>query len=662
MRSIITKMPPVIKWLLKLYLVFLASMTVFRFIFFLRYATDADKFSGSAFIMGLRFDVKFTSIFTLAFLLLTAIPYLNPFKHAGARKFWNIFLTVVYLLLVVFYVVDYFHYDYLHQRLNANVLSYTQDAAISGNMVLQSYPVFSTALILIATIVLSLWLFNRILRKEQAYYNYKPKKVYLWNIVFFLLLGVSIFGKLGQYPLRWSDAFSLSNDFKAHVALNPIQSFFSTLRFKDNKPDMKLVKEYYPLMADYLGVQHPDVATLNYKREYTFEDNGNKPNVVLVICESFSMYKSSMSGNPLNTTPFFNKMCDNGVFFDRCFTPAYGTARGVWATVTGIPDVLGTSKQTASRNPAAVDQHIIINDFKGYDRFYFLGGDPTWANIQGLLKNNIEDLKLYSQDDFKAKKVDVWGISDKHLFLEANTILAKQQKPFFAIIQTADNHRPYTIPEEDLGQFKKVSFPKDSLKKYGFENNDELNAFRYTDFCYQTFIEAAQKEPYFNNTIFVFVGDHGIRGDIGVVYPKAWTEQGLSAEHVPLLFYSPKYLQPKRYDKICSQIDILPSIASIAKVSYTNSALGRNLFDSTLQSHTAFIMDHDERSIGMLNDDYFFLKNLTSSKNEFVSVKDNTAVPPSAVSDSMKQYLHQLADAFYHTSKYLILNNKKSTK
>ena len=69
-----------------------------------------------------------------------------------------------------------------------------------------------------------------------------------------------------------------------------------------------------------------------------------------------------MYGNPLNTTPFFADMCKQGVFFNRAFSPAYGTARGVWATITGVPDVqLG---KTSSRNPAAVNQHTIINDFK----------------------------------------------------------------------------------------------------------------------------------------------------------------------------------------------------------------------------------------------------------------------------------------------------------
>src|SRR5690606_3065020 len=83
----------------------------------------------------------------------------------------------------------------------------------------------------------------------------------------------------------------------------------------------------------------------------------SQPNVILVVCESFSMYKSSMSGNPLNSTPYFNELCNQGIFFERCFSPTFGTARGVFAIITGIPDVqLSTF---ATRNEATVKQRTI---------------------------------------------------------------------------------------------------------------------------------------------------------------------------------------------------------------------------------------------------------------------------------------------------------------
>jgi phosphoglycerol transferase MdoB-like AlkP superfamily enzyme len=413
-------------------------------------------------------------------------------------------------------------------------------------------------------------------------------------------------------------------------------------------------------MADYLQVQQPDSSKLNFTRSFPASAATTKPNIVLVICESFSAYKSSMYGNPLNTTPYFNQLCKEGVFFDRCFTPSYGTARGVWATVTGIPDV--ENPRTASRNPGAVDQRSIINDFTGYNNFYFLGGSANWANIRGLLTNNIRDLELYEQDDYSAKKIDVWGISDKNLFLESNKVLKEQKAPFFAIIQTADNHRPYTIPAEDKAEFKLLSMPDDSLHAYGFESLDEMNAFRYTDFCFQKFMEAAKKETYFNNTLFVFVGDHGIGGNAHAMFPKAWTDQGFTAYHVPLLFYAPGLLKPQRIHDVCSQVDVLPTVATLTGVGYSNTALGRALpitgADSTHQPY-AFIINPDLRSIGMMNNDYYYSRSLKSGKEVFVSITGNEAVSANETTKKIRTQLQRLTDANFETAKYLLLNNRK---
>lgn len=661
------RIPKLLRWIFSVLLLLLVVMTLARFIVFWKFNPPGKAFSGSAFIMGLRFDARVLAIIGLLMLLLCAFPFLNPFKNGNARRFWNILLPVVFLLIFFVFAIDFYHFDYLHQRLNATVLNYLQDAGISFNMMWQSYPLLKISIGLVFVFILARFIFGRLLAHYQQQDSFYKRKGIIAYVISILILGGFIFGKAGQFPLRWSDAYTLSDDFKANLALNPFQSFLSTLSFRNSSYDIKKVKEAYPMMATYLGVNKMDSSALNYERNISAAStNNNKPNIVLVICESFSTYKSSMYNNPLNTTPYFAELCKNGIFFDRCFTPAYGTARGVWATITGIPDV--ESPKTASRNPNAVDQNTVINEFKGYNNFYFLGGSATWANIRGVLTNNIHNLKLYEQDDYHAKKIDVWGISDKNLFLEANKILKQQTNPFFAVIQTADNHRPYTIPDEDKNEFNMLSFSADSLKRFGFESNEEMNAFRYTDFGYRKFMEAAKKEAYFDNTLFVFVGDHGIRYNGTLEYfPKSWTEQGLTCEHVPLLFYAPKLLQPKRVSDVCSQVDILPSIASAIGIPYKNNSMGRNLFDTTaLQYRTvppsekfAFVIDHDVKTIGLAGNKYYYLKNFKTGKEELVSMTGNEPIPVNAETDSIKRSLQRLTDAYYETAKYLLLNNKK---
>ncbi len=650
------------QWLLCTGVFLLLLMTLSRIAFLRIFPApgSGQEFSISEVLfLGLRFDARVVAVTCLLIWLLSFIPAFNPFKNTFGKKLamtlWLLFL----ILSGIFYSVDFANYAYLNERLNAGLLNYVADTQTSARMIWETYPVLKITGGIILLCILGMAvikLIYRIVAKSTPELS-KGKKI-LSGSIFFLLLAFLIFGRVGQYPVRWSDAFTLGNDYASNAALNPFQSFVSSLQFRNATYDIAEVKKAYPLMAEYLGIENRDSVQLNYTRKV---NTGQTPvtmrNVVIVICESFSMYKSSMSGNPLNTTPYFAELCRQGVYFDRCFTPSYGTARVVWTTITGTPDVALT--KTSSRNPSAVSQHTIINDFKGYEKFYFIGGSLSWANIRGILTNNIEGLHLYEQDDYKAVKVDVWGISDKNLLLSANKILAQQSNPFIAVIQTADNHRPYTIPEEDKKEFELVRISSDSLKQFGFESLDELNAFRYTDYCFRKFMEAAQKESYFDNTLFVFVGDHGIGGDVGALYPRAWTLE-LSSEHVPLLFYAPKFLEPGQFPFNVSQADVLPTAAGICRIPYTNTTLGRDLLSPLIQDNphlqAAFIYNPDKRRIGIVKGNYFYSRGIDGNVAEqMYSTSDNSPVIPA---DSLLQPYRILTKAWYETARYLLLNNK----
>ena len=658
------RMPKSIYWNFTTGLVLLLLMSILRIalVVTFRLSYNFIPHFWAISLMGIRYDLRIVSIVLLLLFLLQLFSALNPFKRKLGKQvslgLWLIFIV----LFTVFYVVDFANYAYLSQRVTASILNYLGNASISTKMVWQTYHAGWLLVALVAAIALLFTLikknYNRIQLKEEV--GSKKSKA-IWSIVFFCLLALGIFGRVGQFPLRWSDAFSLDSDEAANISLNPFESFFSTLKFRHSGFDAAEVKKHYSWMAQYLGVDHPDTNTLNFERKITGKYNTVKPNVVVVICESFSMYKSSMIDNPLNTTPYFKELCQDGIFFNRCFTPSYGTARGVWATITGVPDV--EWNKTSSRNPAAVDQHTIFNDFTGYEKYYFIGGSASWANIRGVLTNNIGGLHLFEQDNYDAKKVDVWGISDKHLFLESNKNLAKAKTPFFAVIQTADNHRPYTIPAEDLPEFKKMEVTVDTLRKYGFESKDEYNAFRYTDFCYRKFMEAAKKEKYFNNTIFVFVGDHGIRGNAGDMLPKGYTSTGLTNMYVPLLFYAPAFIHSAQYNFACSQVDILPTIAGLCGISYTNTTLGMDLLSPahlSLPNHYAFTFDVDNKLIGVADDStYYGYQYNNKSKQNYVSMVNNHLL---GLQDNGREKKHFITDAFFETSRYLILNNKKNKK
>ena len=663
-----TFLPKTIRWTFYSGFVFLIIMSLLRFVFvnYFSAPASADNNLTSSYILGFRYDLRYVTIVMMITLLFSYIKPLNPFDKKLGKQIAIITWMLFSSLLLFFYTADFIHYAYVHQRLNASILSYIDNPLISMQMMWQSYPIIT---IIIIFLVVEWVLYKFISFTYQLSDKYERTGSQFKNIItqtiFFIILLYAAIGNIiykgGQYPLRWSNAYSLGSDYKANVALNPMQSFFSTLNFRSSKIDTDLIKKNYSVIADYLTIpsNEQDAQNLQFARIHNPVNNNLEAstikNVVLVICESFSAYKSSMMGNPLNTTPYFNDMKKQGVYFNRAFSPAYGTARGVWAVLTGTPDVL--EGKTSSRNPLAVDQHSIIADFKNYEKYYFLGGSASWANIRGVLTNNISDLKIFEQGSYQSSEIDVWGISDKNLFLEANKTLSKNTKPFFAIIQTADNHRPYTIPAEDLKVFVKKTVPKDSLLKFGFENNEEYNAFRYTDFCIEQFIEAAKKEKYFNETLFVFIGDHGIKGDAGTMLPKSFTEQGLTNMHVPLLFYAPSILQPKEYSIPVSQLDVLPSIASLCNIPYTNTTMGKNVFITVQQKDNAiFLYDDFNQQIGVLNNEFYYgyqLKN--PSKPIFESALNNEVVK----NDSVQKQMDILTKTIYETAKYMLIHNQK---
>ena len=663
-----TFLPKTIRWTFYSGFVFLIIMSLLRFVFvnYFSAPASADNNLTSSYILGFRYDLRYVTIVMMITLLFSYIKPLNPFDKKLGKQIAIITWMLFSSLLLFFYTADFIHYAYVHQRLNASILSYIDNPLISMQMIWQSYPII-TIIIIFLVVEWVLYKFISFTYQLSAKYvrtGSQFKNIIIQTIFFIILLYAAIGNiiyKGGQYPLRWSNAYSLGSDYKANVALNPMQSFFSTLNFRSSKIDTDLIKKNYSVIADYLTIpsNEQDAQNLQFARIHNPVNNNLEAttikNVVLVICESFSAYKSSMMGNPLNTTPYFNDLKKQGVYFNRAFSPAYGTARGVWAVLTGTPDVL--EGKTSSRNPLAVDQHSIIADFKNYEKYYFLGGSASWANIRGVLTNNISDLKIFEQGSYQSSEIDVWGISDKNLFLEANKTLSKNTKPFFAIIQTADNHRPYTIPAEDLKVFVKKTVPKDSLLKYGFENNEEYNAFRYTDFCIEQYIEAAKKEKYFNETLFVFVGDHGIKGDAGTMLPKSFTEQGLTNMHVPLLFYAPSILQPKEYSIPVSQLDVLPSIASLCNIPYTNTTMGKNVFITVQQKDNAiFLYDDFNQQIGVLNNEFYYgyqLKN--PSKPIFESALNNEVVK----NDSVQKQMDILTKTIYETAKYMLIHNQK---
>ena len=652
--------PPTIQWVIKLWLIFFVIFTLLRIATVVLFIPVNESVTSllPSFWLGFLYDAKWIAILLFPITLLSVYPKFSPFFSERNKRLWSYYLAFATLFVLFFYGADFGNFSYNHTRINASALNFAEDPAISFKMLWQSYPMVWIFLALLLAVILLFRLFKRThvrTTRNNSHENIVYRKRWHAGALIFLLW--CMYGLFGIYPLKWKDAFLLNDNFKSYVALNPLQNFFTTLRFRSPSFEDSGARANYKIIADFLQLDVKTREDKDYTRIMQAHSKGleSRPNVVLVICESFSMYKSSMSGNPLNTTPFFKEMCDSGIYFNHCFTPTFGTARGVFATLTGIPDV--QLSKFSTRNPAAINQRTIINEFEDYDKFYFLGGSGEFNNFQGLIKN-INGVKLYQEGDFTSPVVNVWGISDKDLFMEAGNHFAKEKKPFFAVIQTADNHRPYTIPEQDK-DFERRIVPEDTLRKYGFESLKEFQAFCYTDYSYKKLIQKAKNENWFSNTLFVFVGDHGVEGETSAIYKGDSSNLSrLTDEHVPLLFYAPELLTPQLRTEVVSQIDVMPTIAGMMHDSYTNTTLGRDLLNSKGKLDAAFIIHHDEGNIGVVTNDFYFVKNLQITKEELLPLRASAFQIDKEKRDSIKNALSTLTTAIYETAKWMLVNNK----
>jgi phosphoglycerol transferase MdoB-like AlkP superfamily enzyme len=652
--------PITIQWILLLWGIYLIIFTLLRIATVVLFIPDDIPVSGlfPSFRLGFMYDAKWISIILLPIVLLSIYWPFSPFYSERNKKIWSYYLAITTLVVLFFFSGYFGNFSYNHTRINASALNFAEDPVISFKMLWQSYPIMwlSTALVLAVFLMSKLFKSTHVLTTKR---NLQENRIHKkrWHAATVLFMLWCLYGIFSFHQLKWKDAFELNDNFKSYVALNPLQNFFTTLQFRKPSFDDEKAKVYFPVVADFLRLDEKTREEEDYSRTTLPNSKSleSRPNVVLVICESFSMYKSSMSGNPLNTTPYFKQLCDSGIFFNRCFSPTFGTARAVFAIVTGIPDV--QLSKFSTRNPAAIDQRTIVNSFEDYNKFYFLGGSSDFNNFDGLIRN-INGVKVFQEGSFKSKPLNVWGISDKDLFSEAENIFSIQKKPFFAIVQTADNHRPYSIPPED-SVFEKRIVNEDTLHKYGFESLQEFQSFCYTDFCFESLIENAKKQSWFHNTIFVFVGDHGVEGETSAMYPQVWNKGSLSDEHVPLLFYAPALLTPQVRNEVVSQIDILPTLAGMIHQPYTNTTLGRDVLNSKNKMDAAFIIHHDEGKIGVVTNDYYFSKNLQITKEELLPMKSNSLLLNNKQKDSIKNKLSNLTTALYETAKWMLVNNKK---
>lgn len=659
------KLPRLLHFLVNLLVLNLVLLSLLRVAFWIYFKNPNDPIPASdllySFYLGFKFDLRLTLVIILPLFVLGGLRWLSPFESKLMRNLWFAYLALVFAVLLLFYFMNFGYFAYLHTPMDATVLRFAYNFSTSMVMIWETYPIIWLTLGLALLISAYVWYLHHLLWRAATYANphLRGWRKAIVATLSALLVIFGLYGKFSYYPLRWSEAFAMPHAFAPAVAMNPVLYFLNTIKNREVSYNEDATRQSYDLMADYLGVTERDPASLNFTR--VIDTPGplaaQQPNIIIVLLESFASYKTGLFGNPLNPTPNLDALAKHAISFNRYYTPHTGTARSVFTTITGIPDVEQT--KTSTRNPLIIDQHTIVNAFEGYEKLYFLGGSANWGNIRGLLQHNIPGLKVYEEGSYASARVDVWGISDLDLFRESSQVLAEVKQPFFAVIQTSGNHRPYTIPEDNEG-FELIHPDTETIKQAGFISDGEFNSFRFMDHSVGHFMQLARQKNFYDNTIFVFYGDHGITGYGGNHTPEFESKFILTGFHTPFLIYAPGLLKPQTLTQVAGEMDVLPTLAGLAAPGYTNTTLGRDLLDTEFDDQRyAFTLTHyTTPEIGLIGQDYYFRMYADGNSKLLAATSSDTPIDNALDTDpEVATSMEALTRAIYETAKYMRFHN-----
>lgn len=579
----------------RLFLFTLALSFFYRLCFYFVFADTAIFSSLSdlfySFYLATKFDLRFSALVVAPFYILW--PISSRLNKRVVSMLWFSTYFLFYFILCLVFILDLIHFDYLGTRLAFSSMRFLDNFNITLQVGLDAYPVFWISLISLLFLTMVFLCLKKIFFKVIKVKKL-PWSAYSYFSLYFLvsfLMILAIYGKMVPPPaLRWSDTYLLKNKFLIKATLNPLLYFYDSSLWNSISYDLNAVKSIYPHLKKVLGISNKQ-KPLSFNRVIKATPQGKldkNTNVVVIIMESLAKHRTSLM-NPMNSTLHLKRIAKNGVYFNNFYTSTMGTARGVFSTITSIPDPNFGRKGTASRNNDLPAQNSAINALKNHKKFYFLGGSLNWTQMRGVISKAIPGINLFEEGKYNRPNTDVWGLSDLDLVIEANKVFKKQKKPFVAIIQFASFHSPFTIPK-DTKTFKLEEHSQEVLKKNGFRHLKEYNSLRFSDYSLNYLMELAKKGKYFDNTLFVILGDHGvsIRSDMPYV-PQYIKDFQLGYAMTPLIFYAPKKLKAKIYTEFALQVDVLPSVVAALGKSFVAKSFGINLFNPNLKREYIFM-------------------------------------------------------------------------
>lgn len=530
---------------------------------------------------GLAFDTTAILYSNGLFIIMSVIPAVVNTK----RYYQNILFYVYFLCNLTFWssnFIDLIYYRFIFSRTTFAVMDSLEHESnkmlLFGNFLVNYWHVF-----LLLFVLSGVWIFLYKKVKIRPETPQKNGKYFIYSTLIFLgVVTLAIGGIRGDFkkstrPINLLDA----NRYTTHVSqgdfvLNTPFAIVRTLNVNSFKRvDMvsdKDIEQYVKPVKQYS----------NYPV--------TKPNVVVLIMESYGReYLGSFNKNQsipdfVSYTPFIDSLAQHSLIFTNAYANGYKSIHGMSSILAGIPsfkDAYTSSSFVKQKTQSLVS---VLKE-EGYDTSFFHGapngsmGFLGFGNILGI--EHYYGKNEYNNDaDFDG----TWGIWDEPFFQYMKRTLDKKKQPFMATLFSVSSHEPYKVPEKYTGKFPK-----------GTVNIHE--SVGYTDYALRQFFDAAKKEPWFKNTIFVFVADHTNT----VAYDEYLKE--FMRNTVPILFYSADERFKGVNDDWAQQIDIYPTILDMIGYQKPFRSWGRSLVNPK-SDETPFVVKHAGNFYQYMSGDY----------------------------------------------------------
>jgi phosphoglycerol transferase MdoB-like AlkP superfamily enzyme len=418
------------------------------------------------------------------------------------------------------------------------------------------------------------------------------------NFIFtalFLVISPGLFllgmrGGLQQIPINQSESFYSRHNILNHAAVN--SGFNLLISVKENLSNFgKNPFAVYPDAVARETIRQiykvPVDTTIHILTT-------NRPNIVLLILESWSGDLIESLGGEKGITPQFRELEKGGVLFTSVISSGSRSEQGMASIFGGFPAFPFSSITVQPDKSIKLPSMVRKLSKLGYSTSFYFGGQLIYGNIKGYIMangfNKIREIYDFGNDVIRGKL----GVHDEFVLARQLAELRNEKQPFFSALYTLSSHSPFDEPMKEV-------------LHWGKNERKFINSAYYTDKCLGDYFRKAKKESWYKNTLFILVADHGRNSY------RNWDINSPDYHRIPLLFYG-DVIKPEfrgtQVKRMGAHTDIPATLLAQLGQDYSDYDWSRNLMNPYSPNFNYFAMDN---GVGWIRPSGYFEYDYTSS-------------------------------------------------